>query len=298
MKVKQSFFIPFEHPLDIANYDHVDCNLCGSAHYKLIGKELFFDIRECRDCGLVYVTPQPSLGDLPRFYEAMYPDETDESAQARTFGYMEPHLRRIMLKRYPEAKRVLDVGCGYGLLLKHLEDLPLELTGVEFSKTAVNYARRNVPKATIHQGDVENVGLSTESQDCIFMIAALEHVKDPHATLRRLHTLLAPGGLLVVQVPYSAPYLKVKRWLPWLPITLGAPAHLFDFSPKTLRRYFEETGFRDIHVEIARPYAGRRWWHVFLIWGIKLPGLLLYHLTARRYIYPFSSAIVCHGIRN
>ena len=297
MQIKQSFFTALEHPLTIDSYDEVDCNFCGSDQYRSIGKELFFDIRECLGCGLVYVSPQPSAQELDKFYEAMYPDGEETTTQARSLGYIEPHLRRIVLERKPDVNRLLDAGCGYGLFLKHMEDLPLELTGIEVSETAVAYCRGNVPKATIHQGAVADIELPPESQDCITMIAALEHAKDPRAILERLRGWLAPGGLLVVQVPYSAPFLRIKRWIPFLPITMAAPAHLFDFPPRILRSYFQEAGFRDIRLEVARPYAGKRFLDPLLIWGVKLPGLLLHSLTGGRYIYPFSAAFVCHAVR-
>jgi SAM-dependent methyltransferase len=227
----------------------------------------------------------------------MYPDADDESASQRTLGLVEPHLRSIIRRRKPKAKTLLDVGCGYGVFLKFMEDHGLQLHGIEMSATAADYTQRVLPEAVIVQGDLASAEFEPGSMDVITMIAALEHVFDPRATLRQLTRWLAPEGLLIVQVPYTTPYLKLKRFIPWLPVYLAAPAHLYDFNPTTLRRYFDVAGLKHSEIDIARPYAAPNRLSALAIWGVKLPGIALHRISGRRYVYPFASAIVCHGVK-
>jgi len=297
MEVEESFFTPYGHPFELTDAEPVDCNLCGGANYRPLGRELGFDIRECTDCGLVYVTPQPKREDLPTFYAGMYPEDTESEARSRTLGATERHLRRIVLHRKPNLRRLLEVGCGYGLFLEKMSDVGCELNAVEFSETAIQFVRRNVPAANVQQGDMEDAEFPPDSMDCIVLDAVFEHFKNPREALRRLTHWLAPGGLLVLQVPYMAPYMKVKRWLPWLPVTFAAPRHLFDFPPKVLRRYLAEFEYQDIQIEVARPYSSEGPLGAALIWGVKIPGLVLHWLTAGRYIYPFAAATVAHALK-
>ncbi len=295
MEVKRSFFTTFNHSFSLEHTEEVNCNLCGSDKFNLLATELSFDIRECTNCGLVYVNPQPTREELPKFYAGMYTTDAEEEVRARSLGAVERHLRKVLIRRRPNGGRLLEIGCGYGPLLKRIEDLPWELSAIDVSETAVQYVRRNVPKASVEVGVLEDVEFPPASQDCIVLVAVMEHMKDPRAAFERLTSWLAPGGLLIVQVPYVTPYFKLKKWLPWLPIHFEAPRHLFDFSPKTLPRYFEQAGLTDIEVEVARPYSSSSALAALMLWGIKLPGIALCRLTRGRYIYPFSAAIVVHA---
>jgi hypothetical protein len=104
--------------------------------------------------------------------------------------------------------------------------------------------------------------------------------------------------LLLIQVPYIGPYLKLKRYLPWLPIHFEAPRHLYDFSPRVLAEYFCRSGLLGLRAEIARPYASPTRFGAALIWCVKGSGLFLYYLTGGRYIHPFCSAIALHGVKS
>ncbi len=297
MEVKRSFFTTFSHAFESGEVEEVDCNLCRSNQYDELGTELGFHIRQCLQCGLIYVSPQPTAAELPRFYEGMYTDDSDEAVEMRSLGYIEKHLSRIIKRRKPQGGRLLEIGCGYGALLRAIADQPWKVTAVEMSGNALDYAREHCPNVEFHQGSLEDAEFRPESQDCVVLIAVLEHVKDPAAAIQRMASWLAPGGLLLIQVPYVGPYIRLKRWLPWLPIYFEAPRHLFDFSPKTLPEYLRRAGFENIHTEIARPYSAPTPLSAALIWMIKIPGLVLYHLTGGRYIYPFASAITVHAIK-
>lgn len=295
-EIRKSFYTTVSHPFEFERVEAVACNACGGERYRVLGTEHGFAIRECADCGLVYVSPQPVREELARFYDNMYLEDP-ETLQAQAPGYVESHLRRIVRRRKPEGGRLLEIGCGYGGFLARMADLPWELHGIEMSRRAAEEARRRVPRADIACTGIEEATFPVGHFDCIVSVAVLEHMKDPRATLRRQAEWLAPGGLLLVQVPHVAPFYRLKQWLPFMPIHFEAPRHLFDFSPRTLPRYLEEAGCRDVRVEIARPYASPSRTGLALIWAVKLPGLALYHATGGRYIYPFAAAIVAHGMK-
>ncbi|HOE65475.1 MAG TPA: class I SAM-dependent methyltransferase [Candidatus Hydrogenedentes bacterium] len=295
--VKKSFYTTVDHDFEVEHVEEVACNLCDATAYDVLAQELGFDIRECSNCGLVYVSPQPAANEIKRFYEGMYTSQTAADAATRSIGAVERHLKRVVFARKPEGGRLLEIGCGYGNFLRQFVSPRWILTGVETATNALAHVRRTVPGVTLVEGTVEESDFPPASQDCIVMIAVLEHMKDPKGVLARVTRWLAPGGILLVQTPYIANFIRAKRWFPKLPIHFEAPRHLFDFSPSTLPRYFAEAGLRDIRTEIARPYSSAGPLGTLLIWGVKAPGLLLYALTGGRYVYPYSSAIVVHGVR-
>jgi len=144
-----------------------------------------------------------------------------EQALAR-FG-REPAARRPF-----EGLRLLDIGCGGGLLSEPMARLGFTVTGVDASE-------RNVATAAAHaapQGLAIDYRAATAEQllaegagpfDVILNMEVIEHVADPAAYLADCARLLAPGGLMVVATlnrtlkalalaKLGAEY--VLRWLP------------------------------------------------------------------------------------
>lgn len=297
-EVKKSFYTTVDHPFDIKNVEEVDCNFCGAKTFDSIGKELDYDIRQCDQCKLVYINPQPTADEIPGFYDNMYLDDSPDEVAARGLGYTEKQLRRIIRKRKPDGGKMLDIGCGFGAVLDEMSHFSeWELEGVEIGDNAINYARKRLPTAAIHEGTVDDVDFEDAQFDCITMITVLEHVKDPTAVLERISKWLAPGGLLVIQTPHVEPFIKLQQHVPQVPIYFEAPRHLFDFSPRTLAMYFERSGCKDMKIAIAVPYACGGFVSEAIIWGIKSFGYVLQFLTFGRYILPYSGGLVAHGIK-
>lgn len=295
MFVKRSFFTTVEHAFDIQAVEEVNCNLCGASDYAVVTTENDFEIRECRVCALVYVSPQPQSEELEKFYAGMYAEQDGDAPPESSLGYVERHIRRVVRKRVPQGGALLEVGCGRGGFLQVMRDTSFELSAIELDARAAACAREAVPGVSIHESTLEAATVPLASQDAIVAIAVLEHVKDPRVALQKMTDWLKPGGVLVVQVPRVTPFLKLKRWLPGIPIYFEAPRHLFDFSPTTLRRYLEELGYGDIRVEVARPYSSNGLVGLIGIWGIKWVGIVLHRLSGGRYVYPYAGAFVLHA---
>jgi 2-polyprenyl-6-hydroxyphenyl methylase/3-demethylubiquinone-9 3-methyltransferase len=136
--------------------------------------------------------------------------------------------RDPMARRPFEGFRLLDIGCGGGLLSEPMTRLGFAVTGVDASA-------RNIGTAAAHaaeQGLVIDYRASTAEDllasgepafDVILNMEVIEHVADPGEFLRTCGRLLAPGGLMVVATlnrtlkalalaKVGAEY--VLRWLP------------------------------------------------------------------------------------
>lgn len=102
-----------------------------------------------------------------------------------------------------EGLRLLDIGCGGGLLCEPMTRLGFQVTGVDASE-------RNIGTASTHAAEQ---GLSIDYRastaealvdggeppfDIILNMEVIEHVADPGAYLRSCSRLLAPGGLMIV----------------------------------------------------------------------------------------------------
>lgn len=106
--------------------------------------------------------------------------------------------------------RVLDIGCAGGSSRACLND-GVEYIGLDYYTTAAMYGSRPAVFAM-----AENLPFPAASMDGILLLDVLEHVRDPDACMGEVERVLAPGGRLVLNVPFMYPLHDVphdyQRW--------------------------------------------------------------------------------------
>jgi SAM-dependent methyltransferase len=137
--------------------------------------------------------------------------------------------RQIESKQRPG--KVLDIGCGRGLLLNKLRERGWEPRGTELSEEAAAYARHklNLPVTTEELRECRFPG---EEFDLVILWHVLEHVQEPRAMLEEVSRILKPGGVLLVAVPNFGSYEARRTGPGWF--HLDVPRHLTHFTPRTL----------------------------------------------------------------
>lgn len=134
--------------------------------------------------------------------------------------------------------RLLDVGCAAGFFLEAAATR-WEVTGVEFSPYAADFARRTLGHRVL-TGDIASVDLDAASFEVVTLWNTIEHMSDPVNALARVAEVAAPGGLVVITTGnVSGPI--ARRSLPEWDL-MAPPEHLFFFSPQTITRLLHEAG--------------------------------------------------------
>ncbi len=93
---------------------------------------------------------------------------------------------------------ILDVGCGDGLFLEHLQEFGTP-GGLEPDQEIVS--EETLRRWNIYLCPFDNHFVPDERYGLILMLDVLEHLADDDAALRRAAALLAPGGTLLLTVP-------------------------------------------------------------------------------------------------
>jgi SAM-dependent methyltransferase len=98
---------------------------------------------------------------------------------------------------------ILEIGCGNGRIYHEIEELlgNTNFTGIEVDKfTIERNANRWPDKKWICSG-IYDIALPEKSFDLIYSFYVLEHLVFPEKALRKMYSLLRPGGTLVLVFP-------------------------------------------------------------------------------------------------
>ena len=166
----------------------------------------------------------------------------------RIFRYFRARAMRRLMPR----GRVLDVGCGRGVMLKYLKSWGYRVDGVELDTVAAARARHNLRQKIFHTLEEPVQSLPQQYQAICFW-HSLEHLPEPGKTLRTADRLLAPGGVLVISAPHMASLqgrLSRRSWL-----HLDLPRHLVHFDMNGLARFLQAKGYQLIrHQHFSQEY--------------------------------------------
>jgi len=107
---------------------------------------------------------------------------------------------RIFCKNGFSKQKILDVGCGSGLMLNSLEVLG-ETYGMDMSDDAINFSRE-IYKGVVKKGSLpHSVPYESNSFTLVVALDVIEHIEDDVSALEAIKDTLVPGGKLIVTVP-------------------------------------------------------------------------------------------------
>jgi ubiquinone/menaquinone biosynthesis C-methylase UbiE len=137
--------------------------------------------------------------NLQETYDAIA--ETWHEEEAKGSAKHRPGLGPL-LQRLPPGSRVLDVGCGTGIIAQHLLAAGMSVVGIDVSEGMLSIARRECPQGVFVQMDLQELATLDQSFEAVCAVAVLLH--RPRAelvvSLRAFHAKLHPGGMLYVVV--------------------------------------------------------------------------------------------------
>ncbi|MBN8282443.1 bifunctional 2-polyprenyl-6-hydroxyphenol methylase/3-demethylubiquinol 3-O-methyltransferase UbiG [Zoogloea sp.] len=148
-------------------------------------------------------------------------------------------------------KKVVDIGCGGGILAESMASRGAEVTGVDLSEKALGVARLHLYESgeTVNYRHISAEDIARESPasfDVVTCMEMLEHVPDPASTIRACATLVKPGGKVFFSTlnrnlkAYLLAVVGAEYVLNLLP--RGTHEYAKFIKPSELSRYVREAG--------------------------------------------------------
>ncbi len=213
-----------------------------------------FTLNSCAACGCLFLNPMPRRDEIAGFYPSQYWWNAGTPGLLKT---LESVYRRIALHDHlsfitravgngrPEAKHVLDVGCGSGTLLGLLKRRGFQTTGVDFSAEAAKLAAEENGVRVI-TGALADAAFADGSFDIVTLFHVMEHVTNPRDVLSEVRRILVDDGVVILQVPNIDSWqFKVfgSRWY-----GLDIPRHLIDYSEEAMLKLLKDCSFMPLRV--------------------------------------------------
>lgn len=160
-----------------------------------------------------------------------------------------------------ECSRILDIGCGDGSISLPLLNGNNSITLLDFSDSMLSIARSNIPvehadRVRLLAGDFMKADLQGQAYDLIICLGVLAHVDSPDKVIRKIASLLAPDGRLILEFTDARHFVgRLSRLVLDLRHLLKPPRYPVNlFSAKEVVQLCGAAGFR---LESVFRYA---WW--------------------------------------
>ncbi len=164
------------------------------------------------------------------------------------------YARLVRRYAHPTAppSRVLEIGCGFGWVLAHLERA-YETFGVDISEYAIGFARKNTPRSNLRVGDETVLAEFPNAHfNAIVSKHVFEHIARPGEALNECARLLARGGVLIFGTPNAEAPLKKLKGAQW--IGIKDPTHVSILPPGEWLNLTRAAGLR-----IVRAFSDGLW---------------------------------------
>jgi len=251
-------------------FEHINCVICNEKESNVYGQmedKLYrvpgsFTIVKCSSCGLLFTNPRPNPTFIPELYCEYYDglDSCSSLGKGSTTSVVKrnPKLRKLyhwlcgqyLSEVLSKARgQVLDIGCGSGSMLEELVQLGCTGYGIEPNPSAVRACLKK--GLNVRCGDLDDLDYPDDFFDMVIMWHVIEHLPSPKSTLRTIHRILRPGGSVFIYCPNAASYMASvfhEFWGGW-----HLPFHFYHFTPDTMSRLLETTGFRTISMRAVTP---------------------------------------------
>ena len=219
------------------------CRFCQDQGIKIFLPGKKFKLLKCQKCNIVFTSPFLSNEDLTTFNKNRYGQKNNWHEYSSRLPLLLKKTKEIIveIQKFKKRGKFLDIGCGFGLLLKAAKEQGFDVLGIEKEAETAKIAKEKFNLRVLTK-EFNQVQLPEFSFDVISCFDVLEHIPEPKQFLKNIKKLLKKDGLLVIQSPNIESIMAKITGVQWNWLLL--PNHLWHFTPKTLSILLTSNGFK------------------------------------------------------
>lgn len=231
--------------IKVLQMEEIPCIFCNKSTDRIVIEEGGYKGRKCPTCGLIYISPRPSLDEIHNLYRL---DRARTSAKSLIADLISKklvakhHLR--IIKKFIRSGSMLEIGAGAGYFLHEARKEGFDVYGIELNEILAKFI-------------IENLGIPCEASpvsdstfdgklfDIIYHCDVISHFYNPILEFEKINKKLKKGGFVIFETgnlgDVEEKYYKYF-------VSFQYPDHLFFFSVVTLKELLLRTGFKPISI--------------------------------------------------
>lgn len=159
-------------------------------------------------------------------------------------------------------KKVLDVGCGTGRLVRYLNQKGFRAFGTDIEDWALKYARKINKRGVILKAGATKLPFESKSLDLVSCLSVVEHLskKDGVIFIKEAKRVLKKNGFIFLITPnFASPmrYILGKKWFGY-----SDPTHIYFYKPGSLEKILKKNGFKNIRFKTKTAYNLKTHWYL------------------------------------
>ena len=198
------------------NLNENNCDICNKKNFRSAstnsllnskeGRYIYFPTVLCNRCGHA----QQFFRFSKNFYKFYYTDVLSSNTSINKYDRIRIKntiirgkvLINFLKKKFKlnfKNKKILDIGCGYGGMLKAFSDIGCEVTGIDPDSRTVNVGKKILKNIKLQIENAENLKLKKNYYDLIIINGSLEHVFDANIVMKKVSSFLKNKGYLFLE---------------------------------------------------------------------------------------------------
>lgn len=230
--------------MDVDKTQILVCPLCHSSA-RLIWKENKYRVVKCRMCSVISCLS----GEKNSFtYGEDYFNRWYIRVEYKRKRYLKKLIKKIShFTRIPGGK-LLDTGCGIGLLMEIMRENGWKTYGIDTSTFAYQYCKKKGLDVSLCQ--LKDAGFDSCFFDVVTVFDVLAHLQNPVVFLKGIYEILKENGILIIKTPSHPEILfriaSIFRFTGRSKSIVHIPAQIFHFTPHSLRNLLSKNDFETI----------------------------------------------------
>lgn len=151
--------------------------------WKERAKRRFSDSVDANKWSYIYTSPTPNV-------------------EAISFRKRRDFSVNHIIKNIAKGASILDLGCGAGPVISHLQPYDYNIIGIDYSYDMLQHAHKELDnkdrKIPLIQAECEKIPMIGESFECIVCLGVISYAESIDKVLQELYRLLKPGGRVIV----------------------------------------------------------------------------------------------------